>query len=222
MVKVTGSSLMNESTKRLFRQLKNKVDNGTATKYENRRYNQVIWLVNREIARVSMGYAKNSGLNGCIYEILTSKDTSRKNRVASQGKVDGYFTYNGKRIPIELKTNGGRIGSLYRKDGTPRAGFIVYNMCFDTRSKKKDKATGEIVKSSKHCETESLVFRIEDFINLLEDCKAIKMLAHADKNDREPAIVGDSMKLYKRLLEYPLVYDPQAKYTEEDFEGLEI
>lgn len=222
MLKVTGSSLMNETTKNLFRELKAKIYNGTATKGEITRYNKVILLVNHEIARVINGEPKNCGLNGCIYEILTSKDTSRKNRVASQGKADGYFTFNGKRVPVELKTNGGRIGSLYRKDGTPRAGFIVYNMCFDTRSKKKDKATGEMVKSSKHCQTESLIFKIEDFINLLEDCKAIKMLGHADKNDREPAIVGDSMKLYKRLLDYPLVYNPQAKYTSEDFEELEI
>ena len=70
----------------------------------------------------------DSGWFGRITELSIHTTKSRKTRVAKQGKADTHikFEKNGK-IPIftsEVKTNGGRISSLYEKNA-PK--FVIYS-----------------------------------------------------------------------------------------------
>lgn len=177
----------------------------------------------RDMARIAKALEilenmEDDGRCGKAFEILSVSSNSTKKTVAKQGKVDVYFNMNSKRCPAEVKTNGGRIGNLYhlRK---PENAYIIYQMAFTTRTYiKKDGTLG----GGKNCQTEPLIFKVSDFLQLLEDCKATKIIGHAGQNDSEIAIQGDSMKLYKRLLDYPIIFDPDSHYTDDDFDGLEI
>lgn len=173
---------------------------------EEKRLAKVLEIISNE---------NDCGRWGKAFEILNAKETSHKKGVAKQGRVDNYFTFNGKATPFESKTNGGRIGNLYKT----KMQFIVYKMAFDTRTyTKKDGTQG----GGKHYETDSVIMKISDFLQLLEECNAIKVIGHKDLEDSEPAIQGDSVKLYKRLIEYPIIFDRNATYTSDDFEDLEI
>lgn len=161
---------------------------------------------------------EDDGRYGKAFELLAATSKSTKKTVARQGKVDIYFQFEGGRKPAEVKTNGGRIGNLYhlRK---PENAYIIYQMAFTTRTYvKKDGTLG----GGKNCQTEPLIFKVSDFLQLLTECKATKVIGHKGQNDSEIAIQGDSMKLYKRLLDYPIVYSPENNYTADDFDGLEI
>jgi len=186
---------------------------------ENKNAYEIARLTKIDNMLSSENAVNDSGINGKIFEILTVKETSHKKAVASQNKNDGYFTFNGKSVPVEKKTNGGRIGNLFTKNGNIKQGFIVYSMCFDTRQTYKKDGTP---RPTKHYETEDLIFTYADFIAILEHCNATKVISHKGQNDSEIAVQGDSVKLYKVLSEYPIVFNPEYKYTNEDFENLEL
>lgn len=186
-----------------------KVANRTATKTETERLNAVL---------IILANPKDSGRWGKAFEILFVSDTSRKTCVAAQGKVDGYFYLDGERKAVEYKTNGGRIGSLYdlRK---PENAYIVYSMDFETRQTYRKDGTP---RPTKHYVVEPIILKVSDFLTILEHCGATKVIGHEGKDDYEVAIQGDSAKLAKCLSDYPIAYDPNAKYTSEDFEDLEL
>ena len=150
----------------------------------------------------------DSGWFGRITELSIHTTKSRKTRVAKQGKADTHikFEKNGKiqYLPCEVKTNGGRISSLYEKNA-PK--FVIYSMNVSNSLCKEPRIIPPVV------------IKTNDFLQLLEDCNAIKNTN--GKND-ELAIQAISKKLYERLLDYPITYDENAIYTEDDFEGLEI
>ena len=186
-------------------ELSAKVDNKTATPTEARRFNRVMSILSNE---------RDDGRWGKAFEVLNVSATSHKVNVAAQGKTDGYFYYNGKRVAVEYKTNGGRVGSLYRL-AKPENAFIVYSMDFETRQTyKKD--------GKKHYTVAPIVLKVSDFLAILEHCGATKVIGHAGKGDDEIAIQGDSAKLAKCLADYPITYDPDYHYTTEDFEDLDL
>lgn len=189
--------------------LRIKVNNGTATTIEKRRFNNAMSLLSNE---------KDDGRWGKAFEMLFVSDNARKTYVAAQGKADGYMNYNGKRIAVEYKTNGGRIQSLYDLK-KPENHFIIYSMDFETRQTyKKDGSP----RATKHYTVEPVVLKVSDFLAILEHCKATKVIEHKGKNDREVAIQGDSVKLAKCLADYPIAYEPDTNYTPDDFEELEL
>ena len=184
-----------------------KVKNGKATKTETERLNAVL---------VILANPNDSGRWGKAFEILFVSDTARKTYVAAQGKVDGYFYLDGERKAVEYKTNGGRIGSLY-KLRKPESAYIVYSMDFTTRQTYKKDGTP---RPTKHYVVEPIILKVSDFLTILEHCGATKVIGHEGKDDYEVAVQGDSAKLAKCLAEYPIAYDPNARYTSEDFEDL--
>ena len=56
--------------------------------------------------------AIDCGYFGRITENQCARPKSRKKCVSSAGKADVHIKYNGRYIPAEVKTNGGRIDSL--------------------------------------------------------------------------------------------------------------
>ena len=193
----------------LYKALENKVESGTATPTELNRYIVVTFILSNEA---------DSGRWGKAFEILNVSDTSHKVTVSAQGKIDGYFYLDGKRKPVEYKTNGGRIGSLYnlRK---PENAYIVYSMDFETRQTYRKDGTP---RDTKHYVVAPVILKVSDFLAILEHCNATKVIGHQGKGDDEVAIQGDSAKLAKCLAEYPITFDPNTKYTTEDFEDLEL
>lgn len=216
---VKASNLLNPVTKQLLNELlaKEKLNAN-----EQKRLEECKKLIARELKRVRNGEPKNCGLNGCLFEILSSSEKSTKKAVAKQGKADNYYYIDEKRKKAECKTNGGRLGNLYKKDGTPKAGFIVVGYCYKSRSKKKDPTTGEIVPNEKWYIAPTTLWRVSDFLEMVERYNFTKIIGHTDKNDYEIALKGDSKKLYKVLCEYPITFEPEYHYFSEDFEGLEF
>ena len=159
---------------------------------------------------------RDDGRWGRLFELLFVGDTSHKTKVAKQGKIDGYFWLNGKRHKVEYKTNGGRIGALLGAV-KPDTEYIIYIMDFTTRTyTKKDGSTG----GGKHYTSTACIFTVADFLKLVEHLNATKTLTK--KGISELAVQGDSAKLCKALQDYPLEFNPDNRYTTNDFEELEL
>lgn len=128
------------------------------------------------------------GWFGRLVEVSNHTKTSRMVKVARQGKNDTVvkLEVNGKvkYIPAEVKTNGGRIGSLLDAKAPM---FVVYsmNIC--------NSATTNMVRKIK-----PKVMLTSDFIEVLKACNAIK---NTNGNNPEPAIQVSSKKMYYQLLE---------------------
>jgi hypothetical protein len=167
-------------------------------------------------ARRIIANERDDGRWGRLFELLFVGDTSHKTAVAKQGKIDGYFWLNGKRHKVEYKTNGGRIGSLL-KVVKPDTEYIIYIMDFTTRTyTNKDGSIG----GGKHYTSTACIFTVADFLKLVDHLNATKVLT---KNGiKEPAVQGDSAKLCKALWDYPIEFNPDNRYTSEDFEELTL
>lgn len=189
--------------------LRAKVASGKATKAEIAR-----------LANVEAILANKADLarDNKAFEVLNVSDSARKEDLAPQGATDGYFYYEDKRVAVEYKSNGGRIESLYRLR-KPEHAFIVYTMDFETRQTFRKDGTP---RPTKHYVVEPIILKVSDFLKVLEHCNAVKVLEHKGKGDRERAVQGDSVKLAKVLAEYPVTFDPNAKYTAADFEDIEL
>ena len=189
--------------------LRAKVASGKATKAEIARLANVERILSN---------LKDLARNNKAFEILNVSDTARKEDLAPQGHTDGYFYLDGKRKAVEYKTNGGRIGSLYRLT-KPENAFIVYAMDFETRQTYRKDGTP---RPTKHYVVAPIILKVSDFLAILEHCNATKVIGHADKDDSEIAVQGDSAKLAKCLAEYPLTFDPNYHYTSQDSEELTL
>lgn len=148
----------------------------------------------------------DSGAGGKLEELKASLPTSRKTRVSKQGKADNYTRWrnaNGVLTirPIEVKTNGGRIGALY--NANPE-NLIVYklNICNSNTSGIRR-------------ETPQKLFTIRQFLELADNCGAIKMATR----DVEPQIQPTIKAWYEALLAWPIDYTPGNVYSEEDLRG---
>ena len=167
-------------------------------------------------AKVIIANDRDDGRFGRLFELLFVGDTSHKTKVAKQGKIDGYFWLNGKRHKVEYKTNGGRIGSLF-KVVKPDTEYIIYIMDFTTRTyTNKDGSIG----GGKHYTSVACIFTVADFLKLVDHLNATKVLTK--DGIKEPAVQGDSAKLCKALWDYPVEFNPDNHYTTDDFEDLEL
>lgn len=200
---------MKELVNALYQALLLKVMSGKASKAEIARFENVTAVLSN---------SNDDGRIGKAFEMLNVADTSRKAYVAAQGKIDGYFYLDGKRKPVEYKTNGGRIGSLYKMT-KPESAYIIYSMDFETRQTYRKDGTP---RPTKHYTVAPVILKVSDFLAILEHCGATKVIEHKGKGDKEIAVQGDSAKLAKCLADYPITFDPNTKYTTEDFEDLEL
>lgn len=155
-------------------------------------------------------YLNNSerlcGAWGCIQELADASDKSTKKAVASQGKIDGYMTYeeNGKRkrVAVEVKSNGGRISALRRK-GAPR--FVVYSLDFKN--------------SNGEAHLPAMIIPTETFLAVLDKYGLTKS---TNGKNPEEAIQHTKKALRLWLEDYWMPYDANAVYIPEDFEEIEI
>lgn len=189
--------------------------------------------VDRAFSMIQNGY-KGDGLWGCVAELFTCGRLSRKEWVAGVNENDsnirflrenGEITY----IPIERKTNGGRLGMFYdtevedgcyirhtsvrSKNKIPVA-MIVYSM--DTMvaiAKSKANPNGGKV----HRMVEPKVIPAAIFLDFLEENHLLKS---TNGKMPEPAIQVSSMKLYQALQAWPIPYDRTKTYRADDFEDL--
>ena len=161
---------------------------------------------------------KDDGRFGKALETLFVSKTSRKTACSAQGKIDAYFWLDGKRYPIEYKTNGGRIGHLYdyRK---PEKQYIMYALTYTVPERKRKDgsiAGGELRVIN------PIVMTVKDFIEVIEKCHAYKFPEHSGKGDREKGIAVSSKKMYDVLKEYCIPFHPDTHYETSDFEDIEL
>ena len=162
------------------------------------------------------GY-KGDGKFGCIAEMLRAPSGSSKTTVSNPGKFDEYIkfrTVSGAVIPVgcESKTNGGRIQTFeteYSKAEKLAGRYVIYSMdvC--------NSCTGGL----RRC-VPAKVFPRQLFIEKLYELGAVKTINHKGKCTGY-GIQVSSKKLYEWLDEWPILFDRDAVYSDDDFEGLE-
>lgn len=167
----------------------------------------------------------DDGRNGRAFEIACSRKLSKKTTVAAQGRTDVFIKMikNGRTIyvPAECKTNGGRITDLLI--GENHSDFVIYRL----QVVQKHKATKSAPAWEEERNLPALIIPTDLFLQVLEECKAIKEIAHNGVVDGL-AIQCSSKKLYVRLKDYAdnyggsVVFDREAVYDFEEFEGLEL
>lgn len=141
-----------------------------------------------------------SGAYGCIDELLSASKASKKTAISKQGETDIYIRVckDGKisNQKAERKTNGGRIGDLL--NGISKAKYIVYSMDICNAGT-----------SHKRRVTEPKVFSVERFLELLEECNAMK---NTNGNHPEMAIQATSKSLYLAMLEEGETFEPSKVF----------
>ena len=135
-------------------------------------------------------------------------------RVQAQNRTDAYIIVDGKRKPLEVKTNGGRIENLYRLKAKDNR-YISYTLDIVIKAGKPRK--DGTCKPAEHRYVNALM-TVAQFIELVESVGATKVIGH-NTSDREIAVQSDSKKLYKALVNGNyLEYFRDWEYFKEDFE----
>ena len=185
------------------------------TSYDAKRKAKAVELVTLNYNRVSSGQALDSGLYGKVKELLSHDSKSTITRVQAQSRNDAYIIVDGKRKPLEVKTNGGRVASLYKLNAKARANrYIFYTLDFTVKAGKPKKDGSRKPEEHRYF---SGVMTIAKFIEILDETKATKVIGHND-SDKELAIQSHSKKLYKALLASEAIeYNPNWEYFSEDF-----
>lgn len=164
-----------------------------------------------EIARHTANADHDCGWWGRVKELEMASEYSRKTRVSKQGQADVYIKYGRGTVKAEVKTNGGRIESL-RSASAPR--FVIYTMRFVQKHK-----------AGKHTEAYDEVREIDPVLIPTAVFLAALDRFHATKSTNgknpEEAIQVSSKKFFEWLLDWPIPFSPDLRYTEDDFEGLE-
>ena len=159
-------------------------------------------------------YARNIGTDpgaaGRIFELSCASKYSRKTAVAKQGETDLYIKFGKGSVKAECKTNGGRIEALYAPNA-PR--FVIYKLDFV----QKHKAGKHTAAYDEERHIDPVVIPTALFLAKLEEFGAIKS---TNGKNPELAIQPSSKKWFEWLLDWPIAYNPEWRYTEDDFEGL--
>lgn len=172
----------------------------------------------------------NCGARGRAFELEMTRERSRKKDVALDGYVDNtvQVMINGQKVfcPLECKTCGGRVESLYRglqyqrKDGKPR--FVVYRLDWTGKPSKLTGIAPEV-------HTPALLMPVWFFLAGLEKFGKIRTLTGFDKHGRpkEERSIQTSNKGWHKFLawyaeNYGYVYDPEAVYDIREFDGMTL
>ena len=175
------------------------------TKNETKRENRIAELLANP----------HCGTNGIVTELMCARPNSNKADVSKQGKADVHIKYNGRYIPAEVKTNGGRVDSLL--NGTNKAKFVIYALDFT----QKHKAGKNTPAREEHRHIDPVIIPTAIFLQVLRECNAIKEVAHNGIVDGI-AIQPSSKKLFQWLENWPVEFHNDWDYTSEDFEGLGV
>ncbi len=179
--------------------------------YDEKRYNLMCEMIDRNIEKFFNDEPIDDGLFGKVFELSTHDSDSTIVTVRSQGKCDGYALINSKRRKLEAKTNGGRVGNLYKMSKrTRRAQYMLYCICYEVPQGKPRK---DGTCKPAEWRTATVLSTVEFFISLLEQTNATKVIGH-NESDREVAIQGDSKKLYKAIKENCIEFDRNHWYND--------
>lgn len=176
-----------------------------------------------DLERLSKAWAmyvsdyRGDGCMGCIAEMLSATSGSKKATVSNSGRVDCFIKYrsaSGAVVPVscERKTNGGRIETFeteFSKAERMEGKFVIYSMdiCNSTTSNLRRYVPAVVIPRKL-------------FIEKLKEFKAIKAMSHNGEVDGY-GIQVSKKALFLWLSDWPIVYDRNAIYSDEDFEGLE-
>lgn len=169
---------------------------------------------------------KHDGCMGCCAEILSATPNSKKTTVSNSGKADNFINYrteSGAVIPVwcERKTSGGRIETIeteLSKAETLKGKFVIYSM---------DVCNANT--SGKRRFVPAVVIPRKQFIAKLVEFNAIKTVQRTIKDSEGNiidryidgfAIQVSKKEWYEWLLDYPIVFDRTAVYSDDDFEDL--
>lgn len=183
--------------------------------YDAKRKAKALNIVQINLDKAKNGLPIDSGMYGKVKELTSHDSKSTIIRVQAQSRNDAYIIIDGKRKPLEVKTNGGRVASLYKLNTKARVNrYIFYTLDFTVKAGKPRK--DGTCKPAEH-RYFSGVMTIAKFIEILDETKATKVIGHND-SDKELAIQSDSKKLYKALLASDAIeYNPNWEYFSEDF-----
>ena len=160
---------------------------------------------------------RGDGCMGSCAEMLTATSGSKKATISNAGKMDCFINYrsaSGHVVPVsaERKTSGGRIQTFeteFSKAEQIQGKYVVYSMdvC--------NKNTGYIRRY-----VPAVVIPRKLFIQKLIEFGAIKEMKHGGIVD------GYGIQVTKKewflwLSDWPIVYDRNAIYSDDDFEGLD-
>ena len=160
---------------------------------------------------------RGEGVMGCVAEMLTATKHSKKVFIASIGHMDCYIKYRAKTgavvpVSVERKTNGGRIRTFEtefsRAEGMSGK-YVVYSLDICNAAT-----------SHKRRYVPAVVIPRKLFVDKLEEFNAIKAVNRHGELEGY-AIQASSKKLFDWLKDWPIVYDRNAVYCDDDFEGLE-
>lgn len=211
-----GKTMNAKTTNRMFERTITLIQHfETKTSYDVKRKVKALNIVQTNLDKAKNGLPIDCGMYGKVKELTSHDSKSTITRVQAQSRNDSYIIIDGKRKPLEVKTNGGRISNLYRLNAKARANrYIVYTLDFTVKAGKPRK--DGTCKPEEH-RYFSGVFTIARFIEILEATKATKIIGH-NESDREIAIQSDSKKLYKALIASGAIeYNPNWEYFSEDF-----
>ncbi len=162
-----------------------------------------------DVKRTMSGLKGSSGINGEVREILKGHDSkSRIYDKRSQNKNDCYALINGKRVKCEYKTNGGRIGDyLLMNKAQRRATFVIYDLDWYSQKRTLKDGTPAPRKHIQKCK----IMRISEFLEMLNECNAIRTIGHIELDDFEASIKDSNSKLHKALDNFR-DYEPNVNY----------
>lgn len=149
------------------------------------------FVYNRYIIDIENG---NDGAFGRAHETLARRPRSNKLAVSGHNENDCYVMIDGKRVPCESKTNGGRIDDIKTR-------YIVYTLC--------------VHNSQADMEIRPKIMRADAFVSALYEMNAVKEIRHRGIVDGH-GIQVLSRKLWSYLDEQ-LDYYSAWEYFEEDF-----
>lgn len=154
---------------------------------------------------------------GCVAEILTATTHSHKTTVSNVGRNDCYIKYRAESGAIismaaERKTNGGRVKTLeseFSRAEEMNGRFVVYSMdvCNSGTSYLRRRVAAVVIPR-------------KVFVSKLVELNAIKAINKHGELDGF-GIQVTNKPLYEWLSDWPVVYDRNAVYSADDFDGLE-
>lgn len=167
-----------------------------------------IYEIRQENINRILSNKKDDGRRGKAFEIEITRKGSKKITVSGINENDNTakFMINGEiqYIPVEVKTNGGRIDNILDKK------YVVYrlDLCNSTTSNKR-----------RH--VEPVIIPSQIFVDFLYSINAVKVINKKGVFDGY-GIQANSKKLYLALLDWVIPYDKDTVYTIDDFDGLTL
>jgi DNA-binding HxlR family transcriptional regulator len=181
---------------------KSRIENPTTTTAAQRERQKNIDYYDGIDFRVKPTKGIDSGAGGKKHELVLTPNDSRKTKVAKQGRADVFIRFDGvtRKIPVEIKTNGGQITSLLNSIRERGDNLIIYELDI------KNKNTGYI---RRH--VSDRIMTINTFLQGLEESGAIRRNKKTTQGGTCAAIESSASD-WARWLEEQLEYDRERIY----------